>query len=253
MFFKYCLDHEVKTNPFQDLLASATFETTLVGRQGANLVDWNEQDGSIPLVRTTTHSNQPNQKMLSLHHQLLALIKTTVGQEHAVDFNNALMEVYDARYRKMKYHSDQTLDLETNSWIAIFSCYKHPPDSTNGMRRLRIKKKNSLEEVDIILNHNSVVLFSTDTNSNWWHKIILSAGPPDDNLWLGLTFRQSKTWISFRNEQPYFVGTDQPLLLADKEQQQEFYQNRRQENTAVAYIYPDTPYTISVGDIIPLL
>ncbi len=253
MFYKHCLDSDFKTNPFHDLLASATFETVAAGRQGANLVDVNDEDGLVPLVRTTTASSQANQKMLPLHHHLLRLIKT-VGV--CVEFNNALMEVYDSHYRNMKYHSDQALDLEKNSWIALFSCYKDPA-ATKSVRCLRAKNKTTLEEVDIQLDHNSVVLFSTDTNAKWWHKIILPTCPPRveaDNLWLGVTFRQSKTWLYFRNELPYFSVNDKPLLLANEEQRKEFYQHRGQENAAsVDYAYPDTRYTISAGDIMRLV
>ncbi len=66
----------------------------------------------------------------------------------------------------------------------------------------------------------------------------------DDNKWLGITFRKSKTYIQFRDNLPCF-STGELFKLADKEQESEFFQLRGQENRSLDFVYPDLSYTIS--------
>jgi len=251
-FCKYFLEKEDDFNPFNTLCASADFEPITLGRKGANLVDM--KDNIIPLVRTTTRYQKPNQKMLPIHHNLLKQIQN-ITEKKDILLNNALIEMYDNTYYNMGYHSDQALDLDDSSFICLFSCYNNP--STKHIRKLRIKEKATGESFDIVLDHNSIVIFSVDTNSKYWHKIIFDYHHnqnDNDTLWLGVTFRQSKTFIYFKNEIPYFYPQKIPLTLAtDIHQQKEFYKNRAQENANSNFIYPDIFYTLSVGDIIPIL
>jgi hypothetical protein len=173
----------------------------------------------------------------------------------------------------MGFHSDQSLDLDKNSYICVYSCYNNA--ETKNLRKLRIKKKQPSNECnarnnecnnhfDIILEHNSIVMFSVDTNSKYLHSIILendlshlphlsqSTQLESDNLWLGITFRQSKTFIFFNNELPYFPSNNQELILANDKQKKEFYKYRSLENSNIEYIYPEINYTISIGDILPI-
>ena len=102
----------------------------------------------------------------------------------------------------------QTLDLNKNYYICIFSCYDDP--TTKNLRKLKIKDKITNECFDVILDHNSIVLFSVNINQKHLHKIVLEQNGSND-LWLGITFRQSKTFISFHNEMPYFFPTKQNI------------------------------------------
>lgn len=34
-----------------------------------------------------------------------------------------MIEIYDSKYRKIKFHTDQAFDLVEDSHICIFSCY----------------------------------------------------------------------------------------------------------------------------------
>jgi len=267
MFFKYSLEDDFKVNPFDELFTSVNWESMTEGRKGTNIVlDYQSNDNKMvtPLVRTTTRCLKANQRMLPVHHDLIHLIQTAAKKENHddVSFNHALMEVYDQRYRTMKYHSDQALDLHPDSWIALFSCY-HNPLCTASVRTLRIKNKTNYKEMDIVLDHNSVVLFSTATNSHWWHKIILPSplGKKEnttvrDSMWLGVTLRQAQTFVSFCDDEkkPYFVNTQQPLTVATPEESQQFYSHRGLENATVGrYVYPDTTYTLSQGDLLPIV
>lgn len=247
----------LEQNLFNDLFNSAEFETTGKGRLGNHLVAMDGED--IPMVRTTTRYNIPAIVFSDIHHRLVDSINDTILADNLEipiqNFNNALIEVYDSTYSKMGFHSDQALDLEEHSFIGLFTCYEHPNElEDNQLRKLVIKDKATEEESEIILHHNSVVLFSLETNKKFQHKIVLNIAahpktPINNNRWLGITFRKSKTHIQFKNNLPYF-STGELLKLADKEQESEFFQFRGQENRALDFVYPNLYYTISMGDLL---
>jgi len=234
------------------------FEDLGKGRKGNHLVS--VKDENIPLVRTTSKYDKPAHRFSEVHNsivnEILAIAKNEVDLLGTpISFNNALIEIYDKSYFKMKYHSDQALDLENDSYVALFSCYERPDEiSAPLMRRLRIRDKVTNEEHEFILENNSVILFSLATNSKYQHKIILDTSSNkkdslEDNKWLGITFRKSKTMIQFKNNLPYFKNGE-TLKLADENQQREFYKLRGQENKSMDFKYPWIGYTLSKSDTI---
>lgn len=253
-FYKITLPLE--TILFHDLFNSVEFEDVAKGRIGNHLVDVGK--AGIPIVRTTTQYNIPAHNFSTIHHQLVDCINSTIkndniGSKSPMFFNNALIEIYDRSYSKMGYHSDQSLDLDTGSYIGLFSCYEKPDELTEQFtRKLKVKDKLSNEEFEILLTNNSVVLFSLSTNEKFQHKIVLESAanlkPLDyDNKWLGITFRQSKTFIQFKDNQPHF-SNGKLFELADDTQKAEFFKIRGQENNDVNFNYSEITYTLSVGD-----
>lgn len=250
----YTITLPLEENLFDPLFNSAEFEPTGKGRIGNHLVNTNGQ--LIPIVRTTTRYAIPAVVFSDIHHKLVGSINDTLLENHidipVQNFNNALIEVHDSTYSKMNYHSDQALDLDSDSFIALFSCYEKPEELEEfHLRKLVIKDKVTHEEAEIILHHNSVVLFSVETNKRFQHKIILnsSSNTISNNKWLGITFRTSKTYIQFKDEIPYF-STGEALALTDKDQESEFFQLRGQENRSLDFVYPNLLYTISNADLI---
>ena len=147
----------------------------------------------------------------------------------------------------MGYHSDQALDLEQESYIALFSCYRDCEGANS--RKLIIQSKDSEEELtEIPLFHNSAVVFSTDTNRRFKHKIILDRAAAPGNEWLGVTFRTSKTFVDY-TENGVFFEDGVPLTVADEEQKKEFYKLRGMENRESEFSYPRLRYTISESDL----
>lgn len=251
----YIIKLPLDKNLFNDLLTSVEFESTGKGRLGNHLVKVDDQN--IPIVRTTTRYSIPAVRFSEIHNTLVDTINHTIVTNHpeisVQNFNNALIEVYDSTYTKMNFHSDQALDLVNHSFIGLFSCYEQPDELEEcHLRKLIVKDKITNEEFEIILDHHSVVLFSCEANQKFQHKIILNSQPNsknNDNKWLGITFRQSKTNIKFKNNLPYFP-TGELFTLADKEQESEFFQLRSQENKSLNFIYPNLTYTLSTGDIL---
>lgn len=253
-FQKFAIPFAV--NLYEELINSADFENVANGRVGNNLVKIGEK--GVPIVRTTTAYHIAAQNFSGIHdfiieHINLAIKNSQLNDFSSFDFNNALIEVYDFNYSKMNYHSDQNLDLDANSYIGLFSCYKNPEElSDNQLRKLIVKEKGAEEEFEIPLTHNSVILFSVETNNKFLHKIVLdrmSNQKPleSDNKWLGITFRKSKTFIQFEDNVPYF-SNGQLLESANEEQKTEFFKLRGQENRLLNFVYPELSYTLSIAD-----
>ena len=236
----------IKDKLFAELLASVRFEALGKGRQGAVLVKTDEKN-SVPIVRTTTKYTAAAQHFRSVHEQLAQQIRKFASL--STGFNNALIEKYTNAYTTMGSHSDQALDLADESFIAIFSCYEHPELATSP-RMLVVESKELGGEFQIAMTHNSVIVFSVDINRRFKHKIVLdtSAHTPE-NTWLGVTFRMSKTFVQFRDEQAYFLD-DTPLKLAQNEESREFYKLRARENRETDFAYPGISYTISGSDLV---
>lgn len=242
-------------NLFEELRTSVEFQNLGKGRVGNHLV--NVIEDGIPIVRTTSKYDISAYDFSILHSMVIekiieAIKLNNLDLELPIDFNNALIEVYDGSYTKMKYHSDQCLDLESESYIVLFTCYEHPDELQHNLRKLKIKDKITDEEFEIQLEHNSIVLFSMATNRKYLHKIVLEAvrgQKPSkiDNRWLGITFRKSKTIIKFKGNQPVF-SNGEPLSLADEDQTRAFYKLRGEENGNMNFVYPKIEYTLSIGD-----
>ncbi|CAE8597100.1 unnamed protein product [Polarella glacialis] len=237
------------SNLFEELLASVQFENVGKGRQGTVLV---KPDGTrgIPIVRTTTKYASTAQCFQSLHVRLAQQIRKLAWLP--VDFNNALIESYTNAYTTMAFHSDQALDLEEGSSIALFSCYRHPELASPPRRLVVESKEPGGGRFEIPLTHNSVVVFSLETNRQFKHKIVLdTAGCPPENQWLGVTFRTSKAFVKFPAGRACFEdGT--PLTLANDDQRRQFYKLRQLENEQTDFIYPCLTFTISESDMMPL-
>jgi hypothetical protein len=245
-------------NLFENLTQGVVFENITHGRKGAVLVDVTS-GGEVPLVRSNNLCHGASQQLSKAHKKIRQIILEYLGQ--TVIFNNVLIEQYDEAYTKMRYHSDQELDLDPSSTICIFTCYNDP--FTTRLRKLRIQNKVTNKVENITLYHNSLVTFSAATNREYWHKIILEgqnerkkpSEGQNTTIWLGLTFRTSKTFLYFdKKSLPHFTLTHEPLTcepitLANTTQIRNFCkQTREQTDTCVPFV----TYTFSPGDLKPI-
>jgi hypothetical protein len=233
---------------FERLFASVRFEDVGKGRLGATLIK-TDDTGDVPLVRTTTRYGTPAQRFRAVHERLAQRIHERAAP--VGDFNNALVESYTNAYTTMGSHSDQALDLADGSFIAVFTCYERP-ELVDSPRKLIVEPKGAGGDgFEVPLTHNSVVVFSVDTNRRFKHRIVLDApAHAVENRWLGVTFRTSKTFVRFRDGHPYFPDGTR-LTSADDEQRREFYRLRRRENTETDFTYPRLTYTVSESDLMP--
>jgi hypothetical protein len=246
----------IEKNLFEELSNSVEFEKITDGRVANHLVQI--EKNLVPIVRTTSKYSIPAQCFSTIHNEIVSSINQTIITHNLKNipfqqFNNALIEIYDSKYSKMNFHSDQSLDLENNSFIGLFSCYERPEELTeDNIRILKIKDKITNEAFEIPLAHHSVILFSTETNLLFQHKIVLDTGtklkiPVKENKWLGMTFRTSKTYLEFKNNVP-FLSNGEPLKLANEAQEKAFFKYRGEENKSLNFNYPFISYTISMAD-----
>ena len=234
-------------NLFEELIKDIEFEDITNGRLGTVLVKL--KDDMIPLVRTTTAYQQPAQQFKQAHYDVMDKIKEESGLD--LEFNNALFEIYDSNYKKMGYHTDQSQDLDPNSYICLFSTYINPTID-NDIRKLRVMDKETKEMTIVSLNNNSAVIFSVDANHKHRHKIILDTNG-STNEWLGMTLRLSKTFIKFNNNLPYIDGKHERVLsIADEDEAMEMRKCKKNENNEIGFQYPDVNYTISPSDLLPV-
>lgn len=245
MSFKtYRLDLE--GDIFGEIQGESDFERILDGRSSGNIVL--PTDDTYPIVRTTTNYRKPASLFKPVHLRILDALSMAIEDEKKPQFNNAMVELYDDRYKTMTYHSDQILDIADDSYIGIFSCYSKPLE-TRGRRSLHIKNKLTNETSKIIMENNSIILFSTETNANYQHKVVLEND--SDNQWIGITFRLSKTFVRYTESGPVFCRDGKPLTLATDVERSHFYKLRNVENKNMGFKYTDTiRYTVSESDLI---
>jgi hypothetical protein len=251
MFRKYII--KIKLNTFEELSKCIEFENVSKGKMGAVLVDHNY--GLVPIIRTTTNYNKPAQIFLHVHRMLIDKIKKKIKDIKDIKdiaFNNALMEIYDCKYRKMGFHTDQSLDLKEDSYICLFSCYENNLNNVDDIRKLKIKNKITKECSEVLLTHNSVVLFSTSTNHNHLHKIVLDSDT-SKNRWLGITFRLSKTFVKFVGDIPYIHPSNKILRIANNNEKKEFFKHKGNENSRNECTYPEINYTLSISDTLHIV
>lgn len=242
MFLKETIKIE---NSFHKFKNSCDFSESGRGQTGAYLgkLELNK----FPLVRGTNRNFPIIQPFQPIHYDLVHKIKNAYDAIK-FEFNFAQVEIYDNTYCKMKYHSDLSLDLEKDSFIGLFSCYSLP---NYNCRTLKIKEKSNGNITSINLNNNSVVLFSQQTNRLNLHKIMLSYQYKElsEACWLGITFRMSRTYITFINEQPYFSKTLKRLRLANKEEEILFFNEKNLENRHINHKFLEIDYTINANDL----
>lgn len=262
------------TDLFAQLQSSVTLEPVARGRKGGitaelGICSHEEETVVVPLVRSTTAYQLPVQPFPPAIHALRDAIANVVD-ERRLTFNNAMVEEYTSEYKTMKFHSDQRLDLNDNSWIAIFSCYEQG-DSAPPSRILQWKPKSSsrsgdgdTEPHEIVLEHNSVVLFDVArTNREVLHRIVLSkvsAAASAPQTWIGVTLRCSRTFLFFSSfdSGPRLLLTANQLplqLAATDEEKKQFFQRRKKENEVVEEEEEDEDdrlftLTISPGDLL---
>ncbi|GAA1514045.1 hypothetical protein GCM10009827_030890 [Dactylosporangium maewongense] len=236
-------------NPFEELFASVRFEPVGKGRLGAVLVGTGET-GDVPIVRTTTRYSLPAQRFPPVYERLARQVQACAALPAA--FNNALVESYTNAYTTMGGHSDQALDLADGSSIAVFSCYERP--EVHPPRKLVVEPKEpGGATYEIPMPHNSVIVFSLDTNRRHRHRIMLDRpAQMPENRWLGVTFRTSKTFVRHHDGHAT-LSNGAHLTSADAAQQHEFFLLRRRENTETAFTYPPLTYTLSNSDLLPPL
>lgn len=241
MFINRIINNKSYYNELKDNL---DFDNITKGRIGSIIVDSKTKPA---IVRTTTVYNKPASLFKKIHKQIICDIKSTF-RDYNVHFNNAMVELYTPEYKKMGFHTDQTLDLDNHSYICIFSTYENNSDDPNDHRTLIVKNKESGKITKIKMKNNCAILFSVEENKKHVHKIVLESNSATSN-WIGVTLRLSKTYIDAEN----FTIDNIPLTLATDEEKKQFMIMKSKENKEIDWNYPTINFTISPSDLMKVV
>jgi hypothetical protein len=146
-------------------------------------------------------------------------------------------------------HQDQSQDLSNKSIICLYSCYND--QNTTNVRTLRVQNTTTKEVQDVPLAHLSLTMFSTDFNNEHTHQIILETDKLCSNtLWLGITFRLSKTWLEMTDAGVVLSASKKLLRIANKDEKRLLYLQKAKQNKQ-GTPYPDFDFTLSFSDVVP--
>lgn len=204
------------------------------GRKGALFCEIPKTNDEITLVRTTTKYAIPTQQLTEEHKKII--------EKLPYETNNLMMEYYDEKYTKMRYHCDQMTDLDRDSYIQIFSSY---PKDEKKRRVLTVRKKDKTDTMLIKLEHNSVVSFSVEDNAQYLHKITGNA------RWVGLTFRKSKNKVKYVDGTPYLNGKKLNIITAGDMYKLKGIENELDNIDQIIGLWSIPTGTMNPGDLIP--
>lgn len=223
------------TNTFPLFASACKVQDMHSGRSGGIIV-LPSASGAIPIVRTTMKCVIQSQLFQPIHMELVG--------KFGKQFNNGMVEIYTDVSKSMAFHTDCAIDLQPESYIALYTSYENHEE--RHLRELHIKNKATGDIYMIPLRHNMVVMFSTEVNRQHLHKITLPHAK--SSRWLGITFRQSKTFVLYKPF-PHFIDLS-PLTFASPEEHTEFYAIKSKENSTIEVSYPYITYSLSVGDFL---
>ena len=122
-------------------------------------------------------------------------------------------------------------------------------------RKLVVQAKTDAQEThEILLQPNSVVVWSLEANRNFRHQIVLTDpnGNNQDNQWMGFFFRTSSTPIHYQDNCAYFANGVPLILLEGDRACSTTHRLRELENEGAGFLYPSCMMsTISPGDLLP--
>lgn len=124
-----------------------------------------------------TYSNTTKHALLWTK-ELLDL-KELIEKETGETFNSCLLNLYHTGDEGMAWHSDGEKDLKKNGAIGSLSF--------GAERKFAFKHKQSMEKVELILEHGSLLVMKDTTQTHWLHRL-----PPTKRVStprVNLTFR----------------------------------------------------------------
>ncbi|MDE3236267.1 MAG: alpha-ketoglutarate-dependent dioxygenase AlkB [Bacteroidota bacterium] len=124
-----------------------------------------------------TYSNT-TKRALRWTNELL-LLKGLIEKETGESFNSCLLNLYHNGEEGMAWHSDGEADLKKDGAIASLSF--------GAERKFAFKHKRTNEKVELVLEHGSLLIMKSTTQTHWLHRL-----PPSKRILqarVNLTFR----------------------------------------------------------------
>lgn len=127
-----------------------------------------------------TYSN--TQKVAAPWPEDLERIKSIIEKASRERFNSCLGNLYENGDVGMSWHSDDEQELESEGTIASYSL--------GAPRKFVFKHKHTKEKLELVLEHDSLLLMKGKTQMFWQHA--LPKSKKVKSLRINLTFRQMK-------------------------------------------------------------
>jgi alkylated DNA repair dioxygenase AlkB len=108
-----------------------------------------------------TYSNT-TKRALPWTKELLEL-KTLIESETGESFNSCLLNLYHNGEEGMAWHSDGEADLKKDGAIGSMSF--------GAERKFAFKHKQTMEKVELILEHGSLLVMKGTTQTHWLHRL----------------------------------------------------------------------------------
>jgi alkylated DNA repair dioxygenase AlkB len=223
--------------PWGKMIQNGFVASRLVAFQGIPSHDQNW----MPLFRKPGDVFPTITPMTPIVAQIHAHLQRVTG----LSFNHVVIQYYPTGQEGVSEHSDKTLDIELDSYIANYSL--------GATRVFQIKSKENKEKecFPVPMRNNSLFLLGPQTNRQFWHSVKADHRSPeeksvDESLHNGqrisLVFRKIATFIS--SDQKWMKGkgtgvgnnNEQTVPVTDSEEEKrELYRAFSRENKLSDY------------------
>ena len=124
-----------------------------------------------------TYSNSTKQALIWTEE--LLQLKNLIEEKSSETFNSCLLNLYHNGDEAMAWHSDGEKTLKENGAIASMSI--------GAERVFQFKHKQNNKQIQILLEHGSLLIMKDETQKNWLHRLAKSSKIKTPRI--NLTFR----------------------------------------------------------------
>lgn len=227
---------------------------------------------TFSLLRCSTQFKQGTHQMMDSDKEIFSRVNDLVRQTYGTaypELNHALLQCYH-NHSSIGTHSDKTRDMPERFIIAFVTFYKDIP-LPEERAKIRFYKKSlgrakpesateahskarwELDpncDLEIVLDHGSVILTTDYVNTNYCHTIIETSGNAERTSY---TMRTSCVSAIARPDGIVTLLDGRPLLEAtydDRKALKKLYVDENVETTRVVYPAELEPFTVNIGDLL---
>lgn len=229
-----CNEHTV----FQDLIRECNWKSMeiqggIISRE-VDVMYYPTFENLVPVYRNPSdkyiepHPSSPTiTKMFEWLNENIDLNGFT-NETEKIKFNHLFLKYYKSCADGIGKHSDKTLDLKHNSFIANLSL--------GSTRKFTLTSKiDSNHVINISLKSNSILFIGMETNKKWLHEVKPDKRPKHlktldeisfDTQRMSLTFRTASTFYNVKTKTLHGQGAPKIILNLDEPEKLEIEKNR---------------------------
>jgi alkylated DNA repair dioxygenase AlkB len=227
------------------MIQNGSEASRLVAFQGIPSHDEDNDQDWMPLFRKPGDVFPKITPMTPIVAQIHSHLQRVGG---GLSFNHVVIQYYPTGQEGVSEHSDKTLDIEQESYIANYSL------GATRVFQIRSKVKKAKDCFPVPMRNNSMFLLGPQTNRQFWHSVKADHRPPeeksiDESLHNGqrisLVFRKIATFIStdqkWMKGQGTGVGNNELAISVtdSEEEKRELYLAFSRENKLSDYSWEE--------------